>query len=104
LGRFLPILEAGLANEDKGLGGRPAYDRLLMFKILVQQTHYNLSDDQTEYQIHDRSRFRQFLGLEIGEQIPDAKTIWLFWNHLAERGLVEPLFERFVQQLAERGY
>jgi transposase, IS5 family len=101
---FLLILEAGLANERKGLGGRPAYDRLLMFKILVLQTHYNLSDDQTEYQIHDRRSFRQFLGLEIGEQIPDAKTIWLFRNHLAERGLVEPLFERFGQQLAERGY
>jgi transposase, IS5 family len=86
LGQFLPILGAGLANEGKGLGGRPAYNRLLMFKILVLHTHYNLSDDQTEYRIHDRSSFWQFLGLEIGEQIPDAKTIWLFRNHLAERG------------------
>jgi hypothetical protein len=72
---FLPILEAGFTPANKGLGGRPAYDRLLMFKILVLQTYYNLSDDQIEYQIHDRSSFRKFLGLAIGEQIPDAKTI-----------------------------
>jgi transposase, IS5 family len=101
---FLPILETGLAKESKGFGGRPPYDRLLMFKILVLQTHYNLTDDQIEYQIHDRSSFRKFLGLEMGEQIPDAKTIWLFRNQLAEKELVEPLFERFGQQIAEQGY
>jgi IS5 family transposase len=67
----------------------------------VLQTYYTLSDDQIEYQIHDWRNFRQFLGLEIGEQIPDAKTIWLFRNQLAEKELVEPLFERFGQQLVE---
>jgi transposase, IS5 family len=96
--------EEGFVKVNKGLGGRPSYDRLLMFKILVLQTYYNLSDDQTEYQIHDRSSFRKFLGLEIGEQIPDAKTIWLFRNHLAQTGLVETLFEHFGHQLEHQGY
>jgi IS5 family transposase len=44
-----------------------------MFKILILQTYYNLSDEQTEFQINDRTSFRQFLGLEIGNKIPDKK-------------------------------
>ena len=59
-------------------GGRPPYDIILMFKILVLQRFYNLSDDQTEYQINDRMSFGRFLGLSLGDTVPDAKTIWHF--------------------------
>ena len=64
----------------------------------------NLSDDQTEYQIYDRYSFRRFLGLEVGESVPDAKTIWLFQNQLAELGIVEKLFEHFEEELSKGGY
>jgi transposase, IS5 family len=101
---FQPILEKGLAKAREGFGGRPAYDHMLMFKIVILQTHYNLSDDQTEYQIYDRSSFRKFLGLEIGEKVPDAKTIWLFRDNLSKQGIVAELFEQFEQQLREQGY
>jgi transposase, IS5 family len=53
-----------------------------MFKVLVLQALYNLSDDQTEYQIKDRLSFRRFLNLGMNEPVPDAKTIWLFREHL----------------------
>jgi len=58
-----------------------------MFKVVILKTQYNLSDDQTEYQIYDRLSFRQFLGLEIGDKIPDAKTIWLYQEQLNNFGL-----------------
>jgi hypothetical protein len=48
---FRPELESVL---DRGKGSRPPYDAVLMFKVLVVQTLYTLSDDQTEYQIKDR--------------------------------------------------
>ena len=51
---FRPILSQSLLKESKGPGGRPPYDCILMFKILVLQRIYNLSDDQTEFQINDR--------------------------------------------------
>ena len=57
-------------RENKGVG-RPPFDYILMFKILILQRLFNLSDDQTEYQILDRSSFRRFLGIET--KIPDAK-------------------------------
>jgi len=60
---FRPELEAALARSDRAKGGRPPYDAVLMFKILVLQTLYTLSDDQTEYQLKDRLSFMRFVGL-----------------------------------------
>jgi IS5 family transposase len=57
-------------------GGRPPYDAVLMFKILILQSLYTLSDDQTEYQIKDRLSFMRFLGLTLSHRVPDAKTIF----------------------------
>jgi transposase, IS5 family len=101
---FLPILNEALSKEKKSDAGRKAFDRILMFKIMILQTQYNLSDDQTEYQIYDRYSFREFLGLRIGDKIPDAKTIWLFKEQLAQQGVVEKLFTHFGEQLNEQGY
>ena len=80
---FRPELEAVLARRDRGKGGRPPYDAVLMFKVLVVQTLYTLSDDQTEYQIKDRLSFMRFVGLELCDPVPDAKTIWLYRETLA---------------------
>jgi len=74
-----------------------------MFKILVLQALYNLSDEQTEYQIRDRLSFMRFLGLDLAQRIPDAKTIWLFRETLAQAKVVEALFTQFETYLAEHG-
>lgn len=73
-------------KERKGSGGRSRYDVVLMFKILVLQRIYNLSDDQSEFQINDRISFMRFLGLGLEDSVPDAKTIWLFKDTLAKAG------------------
>jgi len=49
------------------------YDKLLMFKILILQRYYKLLDKQTEFQIKDRVSFLDFLGLQIGDNVPDEK-------------------------------
>lgn len=84
-------------------GARPK-DVVLMFKILVLQQLHNLSDDRIEYQIRDRLSFMRFLGLQLEAKVPDAKTVWLFRERLKELNLVEVLFNRFHEQLAQRGY
>jgi hypothetical protein len=58
-------------------GGRPPFDVVLMFKILVLKSAYNLSDESTELLIRDRLSFREFLGLTFADTVPDARTIWL---------------------------
>lgn len=96
---FRDLLEAGLTKPVKGKGGRPPYDYVLMFKILILQRYYNLSDDQTEYQINDRMSFMRFLNLTIADDIPDSKTVWLFREQLINGELIEPLFRLFVKEL-----
>jgi IS5 family transposase len=75
-----------------------------MFKVLVLQTLYTLSDDQTEYQIRDRLSFMRFLGLALEDRVPDAKTIWLFREQLTRTGAIERLFARFDAVLRDVGY
>lgn len=77
---------------------------MLIFKVLVLQALYNLSDDQTEYQIRDRLSFMRFLGLDLHQRIPDAKTIWFFRETLAQAGVVERLFQQFDRSLAQHRF
>jgi transposase, IS5 family len=91
-------------EERKSNAGRKPYDTILKFKILVLQSLHNLSDDRTEYLIRDRISFMRFLDLELEDSVPDATTIWLFREALAQAGLIDKLFERFGQHLEAEGY
>jgi len=100
---FRPLLEQALAKPAKGPGGRPAHDPLKMFKLLVVQRYYNLSDEQTEYQVSDRLSFQKFAGWTVADKVPDANTLWDFREALVRVGVFEQLFEQFVQQLQAQG-
>ncbi len=101
---FRPHLEDALERKDRSLGGRPPMDAVMMFKILVLQSLYNLGDDAAEYLIRDRLSFMRFLGLGLADKGPDAKTIWLYREHWGQAGVVEDLFERFDQVLRDEGF
>lgn len=100
---FRPLLMEQLSVEPKDKGGRRPYDYVLMFKILILQRYYNLSDDQSEYQICDRLSFMRFLKLTIADDVPDSKTIWHFRERLVDLGLVPVLFDLFKRKLEELG-
>lgn len=99
---FREALERVFVKPRKGPGGRPPFDRLLMFKILVLQSIYDLSDAEAEFQINDRSSFRRFLGLTISNRIPDEKTIWLFREQLGPE-VMHTLMENFIAFLRDEG-
>jgi IS5 family transposase len=101
---FRPDLEPIRDKERKSNAGRRAYDLILMFKILVLQSLYNLSDDRTEQQILDRLSFHRFLGLYFGAPVPDAKTIWLFRESLNADDRSRLLFDKFNTFLDENGF
>ena len=90
--------------ERKSRAGRKPMDAVLMFKTLVLSALYNLSDDQIEYQVRDRLSFMRFLGLGLEDRVPDAKTVWLYREALAQAGKVEELFQQFDGYLARQGY
>ncbi len=101
---FRARLAAALKRSDGSKGGRPPYDPVLMFKVLVLQTLYTLSDDATEFQIRDRLSFMRFLQLGLEDPVPDAKTIWLFREQLTRAGAVAELFAAFDGWLKGQGY
>ena len=101
---FRTELEALRDKQRKSNAGAKPYDTVMMFKILIIQSLYNLSDEAVEYQILDRMSFMRFLGLHAGDPVPDAKTIWLFREQLKAAGRLEKLFGQFETFLADNGY
>ena len=101
---FRPELTRALAYSDGSQGGRPPFDPVMMFKILVIQAANTLSDERTEFLINDRLSFMRFLGLGLSDRVPDARTIWLFREKLTRAGAIKPLFDRFDAALREAGY
>lgn len=101
---FRPTLVSIHEKQRKSNAGAKPYDVVMMFKILVIQSLYNLSDDAVEYQIMDRISFMRFLSLSLGDRVPDAKTIWLFREQLTEAKLVRKLFRRFDEFLRNSGF
>lgn len=101
---FRPILEDAVTEEAKGPGGRPPYDEVLKFKMLILQRMYNISDEQLEYQTNDRLSFMRFLDLTIADDVPDCNTIRYFREKLMNSGAVEKLFKAFDQMLKDKGY
>jgi IS5 family transposase len=97
------ILTKALKKEPLGLGGRPPFDYVMMFKILILQKLYNIADDKTEYLINDRLSFQRFLNLQLCDTVPDAKTIWHFREELNKANILDTVFGRFVEQLEEKG-
>jgi len=101
------LIAGGLRTKDaerKSAAGRKPWDEVLIFKALVLQALYNLSDDQAEYQLRDRLSFMRFLGLGLEDAVPDAKTLWLYREALTKAGAVEELFDMFDAFLKDRGY
>ena len=106
-GDFRADLEAVWRRPDearKSRAGRKPWDAVAMFKAIILCALYNLSDDQVEYQIRDRLSFMRFLGLGLEDPVPDAKTVWLYREQLAQAGVIEELFATFDGYLKDQGY
>ena len=101
---FRPALDAAVPRSDRTKGGRPPFDHVLMFKILILQAMHALSDERTEFLIKDRLSFMRFLGLGLADPVPDANTIWTFREALKKAGAIDGLFQRFDQALRSAGF
>ncbi|NDE64037.1 MAG: IS5 family transposase [Chlamydiae bacterium] len=101
---FLPPIERAFQRQRKSAAGRKPYDRLLMFKLLLLQHLYGLSDYQVEFQVRDRLSFMRFLGLSVGAKVPDEKTLWSFREVLVNGKVITKLFNLFRLQLEKKGF
>jgi IS5 family transposase len=101
---FRPILEQIHQKERKSNAGRKAIDPIILFKMLLLQRLYSISDEQLEYQVNDRLSFMEFLSLGMEDKVPDGTTVWLFRQKITERGIGRELFEKFEEYLRGAGY
>jgi len=101
---FRSTIETARRKSDrKSNAGRKPYDALVMFKCLVLQQLYNLSDEEFEFQLRDRLTFMRFVGLNPEDTTPDANTLWDFRELLTKQNQLSNLFNRFNQYLDNKG-
>ncbi len=96
---FRPLLEEGYTHERKSNAGRKRIDPLILFKMLILQQLFNLSDEEFEFQVNDRRSFEEFVGLGVVCNISDATTIAFFRERLRKAEVIEELFELFETYL-----
>src|SRR6195952_5448271 len=72
---FRPDLEQAVPRSNGGKGGRPAFDHVLMFKVLLLQAMHTLSDERCQYLIRDRLSFMRFLDIGLADPVSEANTI-----------------------------
>lgn len=97
-------VEALLSGLRSGSMGAPAYPSLALFKALLLQQWYGLSDPGLEEALADRLSFRRFLGLSLSEPVPDHSTLWRFREQLGKSGLAERAFALITEQIERSGF
>ena len=106
---FRPDLARAVPRSDGSRGGRPAFDHVFMFKILVLQASHSSSDERTEFLIKDRLSFMRFLGLGLCDPVPDANTIWtsreaLTRAQIGGKPAIQVLFRAYEVALTRAGF
>jgi len=90
--------------EPKASGkGKAAWPSLVLFRALLLQRWYDLSDEALEASLSDRLSFLRFCGLSLEDDVPDHSTFWRFRERLGQAGLIDPLFAEMQRQLEVRG-
>src|SRR3989338_1559953 len=98
---FIPLVRQVFFDNDEE-GGRPHTDELIVVRSMLLQSWYGLSDQELEFQCHDRLSFRNFLGFP--ESIPDFSTIWKIRDRLKEKGIDDEIWAELQRQIDKKGY
>ena len=101
---FRPVLGKAVGRPDASKGGRPGFDAVLKFRMLVLQAMHGLSLRQTEYLVRDRLSWMRFCGLGPGDEVPDANTLWDFREALIAARALDRLFGRLDRAIQAAGY
>ena len=98
---FVPLVK-NVFHDDEIIGGRPHTDEVLVVRSMLLQSWYSLSDQELEFQCHDRLSFRNFL--DFPENVPDFSTIWKIRDRLKEASVDAQIWTELQRQLDEKGY
>jgi len=93
----------GIYSQDMTRQGRPAYDCIMMFKLLLLGQWYSLSDRELASSLRLRIDFMYFTGLTPTSKLPDYSTINKYRNLLIEKKRLKKLFKELNSQLESLG-
>jgi IS5 family transposase len=96
-------VEEVLAPLRPGVMGAPAYPVSVLFKALLLQQWYGLSDMALEEALGDRLSFRRFCGVPLDRKMPDHSTLWRFRERLSQSGLAAGAFTCVTAQIEAAG-
>ena len=83
--------------------GRPAIPPLGMFKLLLLEMFYDLSDVKVVEELHDRRSFERFCGIDLLEHKVDASSLVRFRERIRDARLTERLLGIFNKQIDAKG-
>jgi IS5 family transposase len=101
--RIEKLLKCGLGRTNEITAGAKAYPAIQMFKILLLQQWYGLSDQDAESAMFDRISFIRFTGFSLEGAIPDHTTICRFRNMLVTKELLQLLLDEVNGQMEKQG-
>ncbi len=90
-------------KKGQSVDGRPSYSGLLLFKMLLVQQWYNVSDVELENMVNDSLSVMRFCGLELEDDVPDHSTISRFRKELTAKGAMDRLLKKINEQLKRKG-
>jgi len=98
-----PKIEKLLMEMYRGNTGRPPIPPLILFKCLLLESWYGLSDVEVVQEIHDRRSFERFVGEGVREYHVDDNTLVKFRERLREAGLIDRVWGAVQQGLDRKG-
>lgn len=101
--RIERLLKKKLGRNEENAVGVKAYPAVVMFKVLLLQSWFSLSDEDMEFALHDRISFARFTGFSLEDETPDHTTICRFRNLLVEKKLLHKLLDEINEQLMRQG-
>lgn len=101
---FAPLINKAFKKQRQNKGGRPSFDVVFMFKVLVLQRIHNLSEEATELAVKERLTWHRFLHIHVGSHFPDKNTIWSFKQALIQADCMALCFDAFFDQITAGGY
>lgn len=101
---FRSVLTKALRRGVPSKGGRPPFDPVLKFKMLVLHSLHGLNLAQTSYMVRDRLSWMRFCGIGPADRVPDANTLWDFREALIKSKALDKAFERLDQAITSAGY
>jgi len=86
-------------QKGQSIDGRQSYNAVILFKMLLLQYWYGLSDESIEENVKDRISFSKFCGVAMDEPVPDSTVLSRFRSALAKQQAFDKLLELINQKL-----